>query len=107
MPQLRTMVPDLPERGYEIFQEEFLKVFAAGMPDYMTGMIEIYAARFSLAEIEYLAQFYATPTGQKYISELPALTQEVMTFGQQWGSRLGEQAGRQSMERMRDEGWIE
>ena len=104
IPTLRTAFPDLPERGFQIFEEELLKAFERGKPELMTEITRIYAKRFTLAEIEYLAQFYRTPIGQKYLSELPAITQEALAFGQEWGARLGKQAGQRRGERIADEG---
>ena len=105
--QLRTMIPDLPERGFQILEEEFRDGFKQKTPELMSSAVQIYAERFSLAEIEVLAKFYRTPTGQKYIKELPAITQETIIFGQSWGAQIGEAAGQRAFERMVSEGLIE
>jgi len=104
---LRTMIPDLPERGFQILEEEFRDGFKKGTPELMSSAVQIYANRFSLNEIKVLAQFYRTPTGQKYIKELPTITQEMMSFGQSWGAQIGETAGQRAFERMASEGLIE
>ena len=80
--------------------------FEGGKPELMAFVTQIYAARFTQAEIEDLTQFYRTPTGQKYLAELPALTQKAVAFGQQWGERLGKIAGQRWGERVTDEGLL-
>jgi hypothetical protein len=106
VPTLREAFPDLPERGYQIFEEELFKAFEGGKAELISQITQMYAKRFTLEEIEYLAQFYRTPIGQKYLSELPSITQEAVTFGQQWGARLGQQAGQEWGKRVTEEGLL-
>ncbi|MEO7496191.1 MAG: DUF2059 domain-containing protein [Massilia sp.] len=51
--------------------------------DEMLSEIEpLYARNFTLAEINGLAKFYATPLGQKMLGTMPKLMGESMTLGQ-------------------------
>lgn len=104
IPALQERFPDLPERGYRIFEEELFKAFEEGKAELLTFVTQVYAARFTQAEIEDLTKFYRTPTGQKILAELPAISQEAAAFGQQWGVRLGKVAGQRWGERVADEG---
>ena len=49
----------------------------------------MYDRDFSSAELRQLISFYQSPIGQKMITELPAVTQESMEAGRQWGMKLG------------------
>jgi hypothetical protein len=44
-------------------------------------MAKLYAAAFTQAELAELVAFYQTPTGQKTLAKLPALTQQSMVIG--------------------------
>ncbi|MDA1357601.1 MAG: DUF2059 domain-containing protein [Proteobacteria bacterium] len=105
--EVRMAVPDLPERGYQIFEEELRKGFEHRMPDFSTAFIQIYAKRFTLSEIEYLTQFYRTPIGRKFVEELPAITLEATEFGQNLGAEVGALAGEIAYERMVKEGLVQ
>jgi hypothetical protein len=52
-------------------------------------IVTVYDHHFSSEELSQLISFYQTPVGQKMISESPALMQESMQAGRQWGGRLG------------------
>ncbi len=51
--------------------------------------IPVYDKYFSHEEIKGLIQFYQSPLGQKAITMLPKLMEEVGDAGRQWGQRLG------------------
>lgn len=105
--EVRIVAPDLPERGYQIFEEELRKGFERRMPEFSTAFIQIYAKRFTLSEIEYLNQFYRTSIGRKYVEEFPAINLEAMTFGQKLGAQVGALASERAYERMVNEGLLE
>src|ERR1700692_1697055 len=44
----------------------------------LDDMIPIYQRHFSKTDIDVMSTFYATPTGQKMMREMPALTSESM-----------------------------
>lgn len=51
-----------------------------GMPidDLIDAMIPVYQKHFTKGNVDVLLAFYSTPTGQKLIQELPAITTEAM-----------------------------
>jgi uncharacterized protein len=55
--------------------------------------VPVYDKYFSDAEVKDLTSFYATPSGRKYLSVLPAMMAEL----QEKGRKMGEEAGRQAM----------
>jgi hypothetical protein len=56
----------------------------ANMPidDLLDAMEPVYAKHFTKGDIDALAVFYATPTGKKMLTELPAMTAEAMQASQ-------------------------
>ena len=56
--------------------EDFIRDFP--LDDMLNDMIPIYQKHFSKSEIDSLAAFYSSPTGQKFLHEMPAVTAETM-----------------------------
>ena len=48
----------------------------------------IYDKHFTHDDIKGLIAFYQTPLGSKLIEKLPAITQESMTIGMEWGEEV-------------------
>jgi hypothetical protein len=80
----KTQMPNVPPNVWMEVQEE-LKT-----SDLIEKVIPIYDKQLSAAEIKDLIKFYETPTGKKLIQVMPAITQESMVVGQQWGRAVGE-----------------
>jgi hypothetical protein len=57
--------------------------------------VPIYASHFSKEDIEALIQFYQTPLGQRLVRNLPEITKQSQTAGEQLGQDLGENAVRE------------
>ena len=56
--------------------EDLIKNFP--IDDMMNDMIPIYQRHFTKTDIEALTSFYASPIGQKFLHEAPAVTSETM-----------------------------
>jgi hypothetical protein len=74
--QMLSMMPNMPPDG----ATKMKQVMMEAMPyDEMSGWsAEIYAARFSLAELRELTAFYQTPVGKKAARLLPEISGESM-----------------------------
>lgn len=58
--------------------------------DELTNLyIPIYSKYYSESDLDELIKFYKTPVGQKMISIMPALMQDSMSAGREWGQKLG------------------
>jgi uncharacterized protein len=81
MTQLAPAFPSVPA--------ELWKEFAQMLdPDEMTDLIlPLYDKHFTLEEIQALAAFYESPAGKKFIATMPALMQDSMAVGNEWGQR--------------------
>jgi uncharacterized protein len=56
--------------------EEFLKDFP--LNDMLNDMVPVYQRHFTKSDIDTLTAFYSSPTGQKFLHEMPAVTAETM-----------------------------
>jgi len=77
--QMKAMYPDVPEAVWQEMAREFT------VEEFREVVIPIYAQHLSLEDIHALIAFYSTPAGQRMIRELPAVAQESVATGQQWG----------------------
>jgi uncharacterized protein len=85
IPAQRTANPQIPAEFWDRFLKEVRN--RRGELEDMVGLV--YAHHFSSAELRDLISFYKSPIGQKMVSEMPAVMQESMQAGRQWGGRLG------------------
>ena len=69
------MTPEMQARANKMMDD-----IIEGMPinDLIDAMIPVYQKHFTKGNIDDLLAFYSTPTGQKLIQELPAITTEAM-----------------------------
>ncbi|WP_427983730.1 DUF2059 domain-containing protein, partial [Agarivorans sp.] len=85
LPALKRMVPDAPESFW-------VDVMADVNADEMENMvIPVYQKYLSEADVQAINRFYQTEAGQKLISVQPAIMQESMAIGQQWGQQIARQ----------------
>lgn len=71
--------PNLPPDAEERMDKTFDGILQ-NMPtdDLLNAMAPVYAKHFTRGDIDTIVAFYSTPTGQKMVSEMPAITQEAM-----------------------------
>lgn len=72
-----------------VFWDRFLVETRNRRGEFEAMIVPVYDRHFSSAELRQLISFYQSPIGQKMITELPAVTQESMEAGRQWGMKLG------------------
>jgi uncharacterized protein len=51
-------------------------------------IVPVYDRNLTHDDIKELIRFYETPTGRKFVSVLPKITQESMAVGEKWGRDL-------------------
>lgn len=84
MDTFKQMSPDVPESVWTDMKKEF-------DPGTMVDLIvPIYDRHFTHEDVKGLIAFYQTPLGKKMIATLPAIAQESMTAGQQWGMEIAQ-----------------
>lgn len=78
-----------------VFWDRFLAAARERKGELEALFTQIYDRHFTADELRQLIAFYRTPIGQKLIAEQPAIAQDAMAAGQQWGQRLGTEIGQQ------------
>lgn len=93
-PVLENSLPpgDYREKLIDLFFERFTSKLDVNAM--LEEAVVVYDKYLSDEDIKGLTQFYQTPLGQKALSVLPQILNDTIAFG----SKLGEQAGRESME---------
>lgn len=63
-------------------------------------LVPIYEKHFSQDELEGLIAFYKSPLGKKLLAAMPAVMQESMQVGREWGQQLAKRV----FERLKEKG---
>ncbi|MGA2101000.1 MAG: DUF2059 domain-containing protein [Candidatus Sulfotelmatobacter sp.] len=77
--QLKKNHPELTDAdlaGMDRRSDEFLKNFP--LDEMLNDMIPIYQKHFTKSDIDTLTAFYSSPTGQKFLHEMPTVASESM-----------------------------
>ena len=82
--QMGKLFPQVPEKVWEEFRSR------ASVNDFVAIAVPIYRKHYSQEEIQQLLAFYRTPLGQKVIAETPAILQESMAAGREWGESIAQ-----------------
>jgi uncharacterized protein len=67
--------PDFEERTNKMLEEQFK---ALPLDEMLQAMVPVYQKHLTKNDVQALIAFYSSPTGQKLIQELPAITAEAM-----------------------------
>jgi hypothetical protein len=97
LPALKQMLPDVPDSFWTSFMDE------VRLDDLVDRTVPIYAKHFSKDDLEALLAFYRSPAGQRVLSEMPAVLQECMAAGQEWGKELAKRAVEKAQELEEDD----
>jgi len=97
--------PDIPQRVLDVLPGEIEHVFEANMASFLEIMIAVYHKYYTDKEIKELLRFYSTDLGVKTIQVMPALMNDSMQLGQQWGESLGPAIEKRINARLKKEGF--
>jgi hypothetical protein len=81
-------------------QPEFMKL----QPEVNDIMATSFASHFTEAELKDILAFYNTPTGKKYVAEMPKVIQESLATAREWASRLSDRIVARVREEMKKKG---
>jgi hypothetical protein len=101
---IKKVRPDIPQKLLDAVPHEIEAVFEANLDSFKAAMIPLYDKYFSAAEIKEMIRFYSTDLGRKVVRVLPALTQESMVVGSQWGQALAPQIEQRIRARFKRDG---
>ncbi len=93
MNTFRSTNPKVPDE----FWDQVLKEFDAGTM--IDLVVPIYEKHLTHDDIRGMLAFYQSPLGQKLIAVTPAITQESMQAGQQWGLGIAQRIQQRLEER--------
>jgi hypothetical protein len=108
-----TLTPAQRQRAAQVVTDEMdpvmAEMFKQVMPAMYAAMTQMYAERFTLAEIQELQRVYTSPTVRKAtvlgMEELPRLMQPMMGSFQQWAPKM-RAASQRADQRLRAEGIV-
>lgn len=82
LPPLKKAIPEAPEEFWQDVMKEI-------QPDALIDLvIPIYQKYLSQEDIDNLSAFYDTETGKKFIRVQPAIMNESMQLGREWGREI-------------------
>jgi len=89
VPAQRQAMPQVPAA----FWDAFMAHARRDIGQLVDSLVPVYAAHFTLAQLQELVRFYESPLGRRLAEMQPLITQESMQAGQRWGALLGAQIG--------------
>lgn len=75
----------VPEDVLKEYESQFLNT---SLDDLVKMFVPIYQKYLTGEEVDQLIAFYQSPIGKKFAGVTPAITQESMLAGQQWGMQV-------------------
>ena len=78
---------------------ELRKEYAPRISELTNHVAELYAQRFTEAELKQIVAFYNSPVGKKYQNQLPQIVQDSGNFAHDWANKLSDKV----IEKMRED----
>lgn len=89
VPAQRQAMPQVPAA----FWDAFIAHARRDIAQLVDSLVPVYAAHFTLAQLQELVRFYESPLGKRLAEVQPLIAQESMQVGQRWGAIIGAQVG--------------
>jgi len=90
--------PSVPKEFWTEFSNE---MSVTSIDDLVTLIAPVYKKHLTESDLDEIIGFYNSPIGKKLAAESPALTQESMMVGQEWGQQIGMKIG----QKLKDKGY--
>jgi uncharacterized protein len=81
---MKKSMPQVPEKFWGDFMKE------VHTEELIDLIVPVYDRNLNHDDIKELIRFYESPTGKKFVSVLPKITQESMGVGEKWGRDLAQ-----------------
>ncbi len=95
--------PDI-ERDYDALVPVMMEAMNSRVEELLDKIAALYAKNFTADELNEITAFYRGPTGQKFVQQMPALMQQSVAIGQQFGQTLGAELQQRMKEELRKKG---
>jgi hypothetical protein len=92
------------DREYDVLLPVMLDGFKTRLSELSAAAAIVYSRNFSSEDLRALIAFYKTPTGQRLLQKLPAVTQDLMTAGGKFGQSVAEDMRKKMIEELRKKG---
>jgi uncharacterized protein len=79
---MKKTMPQVPEKFWGDFMKE------VHTDELVDLIVPVYDRNLTHDDVKELIRFYESPTGKKFVSVLPKITQESMVVGEKWGREL-------------------
>lgn len=79
---MKKAMPQVPEKFWADFMKE------VHTDELVDLIVPVYDRNLTQGDVTELIHFYESPTGKKFVSVLPKITQESMGVGEKWGRDL-------------------
>jgi uncharacterized protein len=79
---MKKAMPQVPEKFWADFMKE------VHTDELIDLIVPVYDRNLSQGDVTELIKFYESPTGKRFVSVLPKITQESMGVGEKWGREL-------------------
>jgi hypothetical protein len=79
---MKKAMPQVPEKFWADFMKE------VHTDELVDLIVPVYDRNLTHDDVKELIRFYESPTGKKFVSVLPKITQESMVVGEKWGREL-------------------
>jgi hypothetical protein len=89
IPAQRAATPQLPAEFWSRFEERMVQ----DGPQLVDSIAALYAAIFTLRELQELTAFYQSPIGRRFRDAQGELMTQSTAIGQRWGMRIGQEIG--------------
>ncbi len=83
--QMKPAMPQVPAEWWERFSA---KIDSA---EIVQVIVPIYEKHFTVEELQATLEFYKSPVGRAVLEKMPAVTQESMAAGQEWGRSVAQE----------------
>jgi hypothetical protein len=95
--------PEL-ERDYDLLTPMMIEGMTARIDDFVAAVATIYARNFSVDELREITAFYRGKAGQKFVQAMPAITQQSLAMGQQFGQEVARELQDRIIKELRKRG---
>jgi uncharacterized protein len=79
---MKKAMPQVPDKFWADFMKE------VHTDELVDLIVPVYDRNLTHDDVKELIRFYESPTGKKFVSVLPKITQESMVVGEKWGREL-------------------
>ncbi len=94
----KTMNSSVPDEVWKEFETELL---GTSVDDLVTMLAPVYEKHMTEADLNDIIKFYHSPVGKKLAEKTPAITEESMQAGQQWGQTVAQKV----MQKLKEKGY--